>query len=121
MTHWLLVGIVALSASMGDALQTLGMKLHGEIHDFRPRALMGVAARLVRSWHLGLSLVLLGVSFAAFLLLLSVVDLSFAVPATAIEYLSTTLLARYLLGEKVNWQRWAGAGLVACGVVLLAL
>jgi drug/metabolite transporter (DMT)-like permease len=34
---------------------------------------------------------------------------------------STTLLAQYLLGEKVNWRRWAGAGLVACGVLLLGL
>ncbi len=119
--NWLLVAIVALTSSLGDALQTLGMKLHGEIHDFRPGALVGVLRRLVRSWHLGLSLLLLAVSFGAFLLLLSIADLSFAVPATAVEYVSTTLLARYLLGEKVNWRRWTGAGLVACGVVLLAL
>lgn len=121
MIQWLLVGVVALSASMGDALQTLGMKLHGEIHDFRPGALLRVAGKLVRSWHLRLSLVLLAISFGAFLLLLSVTDLSFAAPATAVEYVFTTLLARYLLGERINWQRWAGAGLVACGVVLLAL
>lgn len=118
---WLLVTIVALTSSLGDALQTVGMKLHGEIHDFRPGALASAFRRLLRSWHLGLSLLLLAISFAAFLLLLSIADLSFAVPATAIEYVSTTLLARYLLGEKVNWRRWAGAGLVACGVVLLAL
>lgn len=118
---WLLVTIVALTSSLGDALQTVGMKLHGEIHDFRPGALAAVLRRLLRSWHLGLSLLLLAISFGAFLLLLSIADLSFAVPATAIEYVSTTLLARYLLGEKVNWRRWAGAGLVACGVVLLAL
>lgn len=119
--HWLLVGVVALTASLGDALQTWGMKLHGEIHDFRPPALGRAALRLLRNWRLGLSLVLLAVSFAAFLLLLSVADLSFAVPATAVEYISTTLLAHHLLGEKVNGRRWAGVALVACGVVLLAL
>ncbi|MGB9604300.1 MAG: EamA family transporter [Bryobacteraceae bacterium] len=119
--NWLLVAIVSLSASLGDALQTLGMKLHGEIHDFRPRTLGRVALRLMRSWHLGLSLILLAISFFAFLVLLSNADLSFAVPATALEYVLTTLLAQHLLGEKVNWRRWAGVGLVACGVVLLAL
>lgn len=118
---WFLVALVSLTASLGDALQTLGMKLHGEIHDFRPAALGNAFRRLIRNWHLGLSLVLLAVSFGAFLVLLSVADLSFAVPATALEYVSTTLLAQYLLGEKVNWRRWAGAGLVACGVVLLGL
>jgi drug/metabolite transporter (DMT)-like permease len=119
--NWLLVALVSVTASLGDALQTLGMKLHGEIHDFRPSALKKVVLRLIRSWHLGLSLVLLAISFGAFLVLLSVADLSFAVPATALEYVSTTLLAQYLLGEKVNWRRWAGAGLVACGVLLLGL
>lgn len=119
--NWLLVATVALTSSLGETLQTLGMKLHGEIHDFRPRALGKVVLRLARSWHLGLSLLLLGISFAAFLLLLSVADLSFAVPATAVECVSTTLLAKYLLKERVNWRRWAGAALVACGVALLAL
>ncbi|MCS7314743.1 MAG: EamA family transporter [Bryobacterales bacterium] len=118
---WVLVIIVAVTASLGDALQTLGMKLHGEIHDFRLGALAAAFRRLLRSWHLGLSLLLLAISFGAFLGLLAIADLSFAVPATAVEYVLTTLLARYLLGEKVNWRRWAGAGLVACGVVLLAL
>jgi uncharacterized membrane protein len=32
-----------------------------------------------------------------------------------------TLLARYFLCERIELQRWAGAGLVACGVALLSL
>ena len=31
-----------------------------------------------------------------------------------------TVLAKYLLKEQVGWKRWAGAGLVACGVALLS-
>ena len=43
-----------------------------------------------------------------------------AVPATAATYVVETLLARVLLMERVPWQRWAGALLVAVGVLLLA-
>ena len=32
-----------------------------------------------------------------------------------------TFIARYFLGERVGFPRWAGAGLVAVGVWLLAV
>jgi uncharacterized membrane protein len=62
----------------------------------------------------------MAISFFAFLQLLSIADLSFAVPATAATYVVETFLARVVLKENVAWQRWAGAALVACGVLLLA-
>jgi len=32
-----------------------------------------------------------------------------------------TVLARYILHERVNWLRWLGAVLVVCGVALVSL
>jgi uncharacterized membrane protein len=52
--------------------------------------------------------------------LVSVADLSFAVPATAISLVFETILARFALNESVDWKRWTGAALVACGVLLLS-
>jgi len=63
----------------------------------------------------------MAVSFFAFMALLSVSDLSFAVPATAATYVIETILAKFLLKEHVGMCRWAGASLVAGGVALLAL
>jgi drug/metabolite transporter (DMT)-like permease len=62
----------------------------------------------------------LAVSFFAFLSLLSISNLSFSVPATAISYVLGTTLAKYVLKEAVTWRRWAAASLVSCGVVLLS-
>jgi drug/metabolite transporter (DMT)-like permease len=53
--------------------------------------------------------------------LLSVADLTFAVPATAATYVFETILARCYLKERVTWKRWTGAALVAGGVAMLAL
>jgi uncharacterized membrane protein len=53
--------------------------------------------------------------------LLSIADLSFAVPVSAASVVLETVLARLLLKEKVNPLRWAGAVCVACGVALLAV
>jgi drug/metabolite transporter (DMT)-like permease len=53
--------------------------------------------------------------------LLTITDLSFAVPATAVTYVLETVLAKYVLKEHVNGLRWAGASLVICGVALVSL
>ncbi|MBM3769379.1 MAG: hypothetical protein FJW32_28715, partial [Acidobacteria bacterium] len=66
------------------------------------------------------SIVFLAISFYAFLALLSVADLSFAVPATALSLVIETILARLLLKERVTPARWGGTILVAIGVLLLA-
>jgi drug/metabolite transporter (DMT)-like permease len=102
-------------------LQSAAMKQHGEIHDFRPGALGRLFGLLVRNRLILTSVAVMAISFFAFIALLSVADLSFAVPATAASYVLETVLAKYLLKEPVTLERWAGATLVACGVALLSL
>ena len=118
---WLLVAVIVTATTASEVLQSREMKKHGEIRDFRPSALGRALAALARRGFLLFSVCLMAVSFFAFLALLSVADLSFAVPATAATYVLETLLARYVLKEQISPKRWAGAGLVACGVALLAL
>lgn len=115
MTRWLLVLAVVLTTIGGDLLQAREMQKHsrsglGEttLHFFRRPLLMA-------------SIVCMALSFAAFLLLLRVADLSFAVPATAASFVFETALARWYLREQVDSRRWAASLLVTCGVALLAL
>ncbi|MEZ5355483.1 MAG: EamA family transporter [Bryobacteraceae bacterium] len=70
-------------------------------------------------WPLALSIVFMAISFFAFLQLLALEDLSFAVPATAASLVLETFLARIVLHERPR-PRWAGAILVAAGVALLS-
>ncbi len=118
---WLLVALIVLSTTISDVLQSMEMKRHGEIRDLRPGPLGRVIAGLFRRRFLLLAVVWMAVSFFSFLTLLSIADLSFAVPATAASYVVETFLAQYLLKERVGMARWTGACLVACGVALLAL
>lgn len=110
---WALVGGIVGATILCDYLQASAMKAHGEVHSAR------VLARLFAQWRLGLSIVFMAISFFCFTQLLAVAELSFAVPATALTIPAETLMARYLLRETVNWRRWAGACLVAAGVLLL--
>ncbi len=118
---WLWISIIVASTTAGEVMQAMGMRHHGEIHDFRPGALGRAAASLARNRFVIGSVVAMAVSFFAYLGLLTISDLSFAVPATAVTYVLETILARFILKEHVNRLRWLGASLVICGVALVSL
>jgi uncharacterized membrane protein len=115
------IGVIVAATTVGEVLQAHGMRSHGEIRDFRPGAISRAMAMLARNWAIILSVVAMAVSFFAYIGLLTIAELSFAVPATAITYVLETLLAKYVLKEQVNWLRWVGASLVICGVALVSL
>lgn len=119
--RWLLVALIVFSTVASDLLQAREMKRHGEIRDFHPGRWGRILAGMARRKYLLLAVLFMALSFFAFMKLLSVADLSFAVPATAATFVLETLLARCLLGERVDRRRWAGAALVACGVALVSL
>jgi uncharacterized membrane protein len=52
--------------------------------------------------------------------LLSVADLSFVLPVTAVGYVISTFLAHFFLGEQVSVQRWLGTGVIFLGTALVS-
>ncbi len=118
MNRWTLIAIIVGATVASDMLQSWEMKRHGEVTDLRAHRLL---ATLLGKLPLIASVVFLAISFYAFLALLQISDLSFAVPATALSIVVETALARILLKERVTPARWAGVFLVALGVWLLAL
>jgi len=117
---WALVGVIVACNACSDLLNTSGMRRHGEVHDFRPKAVGRLLTGLVRNPRVLLGVVTMAIAFFALMALLSIAKLSFAIPATAASYVIETLLAKYLLHEKINRKRWTGALLVTFGVILLA-
>jgi drug/metabolite transporter (DMT)-like permease len=117
--QWLFVALIVAGTTIGDILQSVEMKKHGEIHDFHPSGIWAHLAAFARRPYLLWAVFCMAISFFAFMLLLSFADLSFAVPATAASYVVETVLARLILKEHIDFRRWAGALLVAGGVALL--
>ena len=118
---WILLLIIVACNTAGDLLNAIGMRRHGHVRDFHPSGLGRLLHSLGHNAYVLGGIAAMAISFFALLSLLSIADLSFAIPATAASYLLETVLAKYILKEDIHWQRWAGACLVACGVVLLSL
>jgi transporter family protein len=118
--RWLLVIVIAIANTLSDLLNTVGMRRHGEVHHFHPTAMGRLVAALVRNPFVIGGVVAMAIAFFALLALLSITDISFAIPATAASYLVETVLAKYMLKEHVSYKRWIGAALVAIGVLLVS-
>jgi drug/metabolite transporter (DMT)-like permease len=59
------------------------------------------------------------IAFLSLLGALSIANVSFVVPVTAISYAAGTLGGKLFLGERVSLQRWIGVALVCIGVTLV--
>lgn len=117
---WTWLAISVVSGTISDLLSAKGMSMHGEIDRFDARGLARVM-RYIGTHRLVLAgMVLNAIAFFSFVALLSVADLSLAVPATASGYIVKTALAQWYLGEVVSARRWVGAVLVTLGVYFIA-
>jgi drug/metabolite transporter (DMT)-like permease len=117
--RWVYLLATVVSGTIGDVLSAKAMAMGGEIKDFSPRGIARIIRYVFTYRLLIIGIVCNAVSFFTFIALLTVAELSFAAPATALAYILKIILARLYLGEFVSWRRWAGAVLVGIGVMLL--
>jgi len=96
MRTFLFLAIVVLSGTGGDIAATHAMKQIGEVKNFAPRALLGVLRRVLQSGWMWLAIALMALAFFSLLALLSWAEVSFVVPATALNYVVGALGAKIL-------------------------
>jgi drug/metabolite transporter (DMT)-like permease len=113
--------LIVVAGTSGELCISRGMKEAGEVHDFRPGALLQVAARVARIKWFWLGLGLMTLAFFALLGILSVDNVSFVVPVTALSYVAGGVGGMLFLGERLDRSRWAGILLVCIGVTLVIL
>lgn len=117
----LLLVLTVVTSSGGHLAVSRAMKSVGEMRSFAPRAVAAMIGGALAQPFFWIGIALNTISFFTLLLLLSVEDLSFVLPATAGNYVLGTLGARYLLHERVSILRWAGVLLVIAGVALTVI
>ncbi len=116
---WLLLSAIVAATVLGDFLQSYEMKRAGE-QSVSAGGLYRLLRLIALRRYLILAIVCMAISFFAFMALVQIAPLSFAVPASAATFVLETLVARFALREQVGWRRGMGAVLIACGVLLIA-
>ena len=121
LVEFVLFLLVMLAGTAGELCMARAMRTVGEVEDFRPPALLVVAWRVVRVPWTWIGLALMTLAFFALLEVLSIENVSFVVPVTALSYVMGTLGGRIFLRERVSTARWAGVLLVCLGVALVVV
>lgn len=114
--QYLILGLVALCAPLGDTFLSRGMTRLPIISIAHPGSLI---AAVFTPW-IALGIALLIGFFASYLTALSWADLTFVLPATAFGNVIVALLARFWLNEPISLERWAGIVLITVGVGFVA-
>jgi ceramide glucosyltransferase len=107
---------VVVTGTGGEICLTHAMKLLGEVHDFRPGAIVKFVFRALGVGWLWFAVFLMAASFFSFLTMLSWFPVSFVIPITSLAYVAGAIGAKVFLGEKLNATRWAGILLICLGV-----
>ena len=114
--QYLILGLVALCAPLGDICLARGMAAMPAITLAHAGSLI---AAVFTPW-IGTGIALLIAFFASYLTALSWADLTFVLPATAFGNVIVALLARFWLHEPISLERWAGIALITVGVGFVA-
>jgi drug/metabolite transporter (DMT)-like permease len=121
MREALLLFLVVVSGTGGEICVTRAMKHVGEVTDFRPLALVRVILRAMKVTWMWIGIAMMALAFFSLLAVLSIENVSFVVPVTALNYAAGALGGKFFLGERVTPRRWAGVLLVCVGVTLVWL
>jgi drug/metabolite transporter (DMT)-like permease len=105
----------------GELCVSHAMRIVGEVHDFRPAALARFVWRAARVGWMWVGIGLMTLAFFSLLAMLSMENVSFVVPVTALSYAAGAIGAAVFLRERITKQRWLGVLVVCIGVTLVWL
>jgi drug/metabolite transporter (DMT)-like permease len=113
--------VIVAAGTGGELCVSRAMKRVGEVHDFRPAALLRFVLRATRAGWMWIGIGMMTLAFFSLLAMLSIENVSFVVPVTALSYAAGAVGALIFLHERISAQRWLGVLLVCIGVTLVWL
>jgi len=113
--------LIVVAGTGGELCVSRAMKVVGESQSLRLTEVAKVILRALRVPWMWLGGGMMAVAFFALLGALSIYDVSFVVPVTALSYVAGAFGGVVFLREQVSFQRWLGVSLVAIGVALVFL
>jgi drug/metabolite transporter (DMT)-like permease len=111
--------VIVAAGTGGELCVSRAMKSVGEATSFRPADIARFVLRAFRQPWMWAGISMMALAFFALLGALSLYNVSFVVPVTALSYVAGAFGGIAFLHERVSFQRWMGVLLVAIGVALV--
>lgn len=114
--RWLVLGVVAVTAPLGDTLLSIGMTRVGPV----PLTHLSALVYAIKTPEILCGIALLICFFSSYLASLSWADLTFVLPASSIGNVFVALLAQFWKHEHISPMRWLGIILITAAVGFVA-
>ncbi len=118
MAYWWLIALSISSGVAGQTALKLGVNQPGAAGG--TGTIVGLFAMILQSPLVLGGLVLYGVGALAWIAVLAKMDLSYAYPFLALNFVLITVVSRLALGETIPPARWIGIAVICIGIVLIA-
>jgi multidrug transporter EmrE-like cation transporter len=112
---WWLIALSILAGVGGQVAIKLGVSQGGWKFDW-----LSFLPPLLQSPLTLFGLALYGIGAVSWIAVLKRIDLSYAYPFLALNFVLIALASGLLLGESIPTMRWFGLGLICLGIVLVA-
>ena len=116
-----LLFLIVVGGTSGELCISHAMKSIEEVTELRPSSVLRFFLKVTRVPSMWCGIALMTVAFFSLLVMLSLREVSFVVPVTALSYLAGAIGATTFLGERISRERWLGLALVCLGVTVVWL
>ena len=119
MEYWWLIALSISSSVVAQTIIKLGVtKPEGASNE--AVSVMAPIMMIIQSPLVMMGLLLYGIGALAWIMVLSRLNLSYAYPFLALNFVLITLISRVVLGEVVPTLRWFGLGFICVGIFLVS-
>jgi drug/metabolite transporter (DMT)-like permease len=115
---WWLILISVASGVLGQTSLKVGLTQAGG--NSAADTAISLLSLILRSPLVLMGLFLYALGAFAWIAVLRRMDLSYAYPFLALNFVLITLVSQVFLGESVPWVRWAGIAAICAGILLIA-
>jgi drug/metabolite transporter (DMT)-like permease len=115
---WWLILLSMASGVAGQTCLKIGLTQAGG--NAASDTLFSILGIIVRSPLVLGGLALYALGAIAWIAVLRRMDLSYAYPFLALNFVLIALVGQFVLGETLPWIRWVGIGAICVGIVLIA-
>ena len=115
---WWLILLSVASGVMGQTCLKIGLTQAGG--NASSDTLFSLIGLILRSPLVLAGLFLYALGAIAWIAVLRRMDLSYAYPFLALNFVLIALVSQAFLGEEIPWIRWAGIGAICAGILLIA-
>jgi multidrug transporter EmrE-like cation transporter len=118
MQYWWLIALSITTGVAGQTTIKIGVSQPGAAQ--QSSGLLSLVGMIFQSPWVLLGLALYGIGAVAWIAVLARLELSYAYPLLALNFVLITLSSRLLLGETVPTMRWLGIAVICVGIFIVA-